>query len=160
MIAYMHAHPVAFEEAIKLAVADKQPYSWRAAWLLWSCMKENDPRVKGHIKNILHAITNKQDGHQRELLKILLQMELKDEQEGFLVDVCVEVWKKINKKPSVRFTAFQFLIKIAKKHPGLVHEINFLTQNQYMDTLSPGVRRSVARMIKGLTASKNPVTKN
>lgn len=40
MISYLKSHPEDFDEAIKLAIADKQPYSWRAAWLLWSCMKK------------------------------------------------------------------------------------------------------------------------
>ena len=32
MISYLAAHPEDFEEAIKLAITDKQPYSWRASW--------------------------------------------------------------------------------------------------------------------------------
>ena len=148
MISYMDAHPEDFEEAIKLAVADKQPYSWRAAWLLWSCMEENDRRIQGHIKSIMNTLTTKNDDHQRELLKILLQMELGEEYEGFLFNVCVGVWEKIDKKPSVRFTAFKLILKIAKKHPDLYHEINFLTQDQYLDSLSPVAKRSVFRMIK------------
>jgi hypothetical protein len=36
LISYLSAHPEYFEEAITLAISDKQPYSWRAAWLLWS----------------------------------------------------------------------------------------------------------------------------
>jgi hypothetical protein len=150
MIAYMHAHPEAYKEAVELAVSDKQPYSWRAAWLLWSCMEKNDRHIKGSINKIIKAITTREDGHQRELLKILEQMDLKEEHEGFLFDLCVSIWKKINKKPSVRFTALRFLIKIAKKHPELFHEIELLTENQYMASLSPGVKRSVARMKKEL----------
>jgi len=148
MISYMDAHPEDFEEAIKLAVSNKQPYSWRAAWLLWSCMEENDQRVQGYIKNIINALTAKNDDHQRELLKILLQMELNSAYEGSLFNVCVTVWEKINKKPSVRLTAFKIIVKIAKKHPDLSHEIIFLTQNQYLDSLSPVVQRSISKMIK------------
>lgn len=151
MISYMDAHPEDFEEAIKLAISDKQPYSWRAAWLLWSCMEENDQRIKGYVKNIISTITNKNDDHQRELLKILLQMELSKKYEGFLFDVAVTVWERINKKPSVRMTAFKVIVKIAKKHPDLYHEIIFLTQNQYMDSLSPVVKRSISTMIKEFT---------
>lgn len=151
MISFMGAHPESFEEAVKLAISKKQPYSWRAAWLLWSCMEQNDPRIQGYIKSIISTIETKDDGHQRELLKILLQMELNEEHEGFLFNVCVTVWEKINKKPSVRFTAFKFISKMAKKYPDLRHEITFLTQNQYLDTLSPGVKKSVYKMIKGFT---------
>jgi len=148
MISFMDAHPEYFEEAIELAISNKQPYSWRAAWLLWSCMEENDKRIQGYIKNIINTITTKKDGHQRELLKILLKMELNEEHEGYLFNVCVAVWENINKKPSVRFTAFKFIIKIVKKHPDLSNEITFLTQNQYLDSLSPAVKSSISKMIK------------
>jgi len=151
MISYMNAHPEDFEEAINLAISNKQPYSWRAAWLLWSCMEENDQRIQGYIRNIINTLTTKNDDHQRELLKILLQMELNEEYEGFLFNVCVTVWEKINKKPSVRLTAFKIIVKIAKKYPDLSHEIIFLTQNQYLDSLSPTVKRSISRMIKEFT---------
>lgn len=151
MISYMDAYPEDFEEAIKLAISNKQPYSWRAAWLLWSCMEENDQRIQGYIKNIIDTITTKNDDHQRELFKILLQMELNEKYEGFLFNVCVTVWEKINKKPSVRLTAFKIIVKIAKKHPDLSHEIIFLTQNQYLDSLSPAVKRSISKMIKEFT---------
>ena len=151
MISYMNAHPEDFEEAINLAISNKQPYSWRSAWLLWSCMEENDQRIQGYIRNIINTLTTKNDDHQRELLKILLQMELNEEYEGFLFNVCVTVWEKINKKPSVRLTAFKVIVKIAKKYPDLSHEIIFLTQNQYLDSLSPTVKRSISRMIKEFT---------
>ncbi len=150
MIAYMNAHPEDFEEAIKLAVSDKQPYSWRAAWLLWSCMEENDQRIQAYIKNIIDTITSKKDGHQRELLHILLQMEIDEEYEGFLFDVYVTIWEKINKTPSVRITAFKMIVKIAKKYPDLYNEIKFLTQNHYLETLSPGVKKSISKIIKEL----------
>jgi len=34
MISFMNAHPEYSEEAIELAVSNKQPYSWRAAYVL------------------------------------------------------------------------------------------------------------------------------
>ena len=55
MIAYLGSHPEDFKEAIKLAITDKQPYSWRSAWLLWSCMEENDLRVQPYIPKIIEA---------------------------------------------------------------------------------------------------------
>jgi len=148
MISYMAAYPEDFEEAIKLAISEKQPYSWRAAWLLWSCMEENDKRIQEYIKNIISIISTKNDAHQRELLKILQQMEINEEYEGLLFNLCVTVWEKINKKPSVRFNAFKMIVKIAKNHPDLSHEIVLLTQNQYVDSLSPAAKKSISRMIK------------
>lgn len=148
MISYMKAHPEDYEEAIKLAISDKQPYSWRAAWLLWSCMEENDKRIRKHIKKIIESILSKQNGHQRELIKILMKMQLNDKQEGILFNTCLTLWEKISNKPSIRYTAFQFILKTAKKYPDLSDEISFLTQNHYLESLSPGAKNSITRMIK------------
>lgn len=148
MISFMHAHPEYFEEAIELAIQDKQPYSWRAAWLLWSCISKNDSRVQKHIQNILETIRDKLDGHQRELIKILLLMTLTEEEEGYLYDVCVQLWKQVEKKPSVRFTAFRCMTKIAHKYPELSNEVTLLSQEMYLSSLSPGVKRSIVKMLK------------
>ena len=56
MISFMATHPEVFEEAIQLAISDKQPYSWRAAWLLWSIMDVNDPRIQGYINDMTGVI--------------------------------------------------------------------------------------------------------
>lgn len=148
MIYFMETHPEAFEEAIKLAISDKQPYAWRSAWLLWSCIEENDQRIQPYIKDIINALSGKKDGHQRELLKILYVMDIDEEHEGFIFDLCVSVWEKINKQPSVRYNALKIILKIAKKHPELLNEIGFLTQNHYLESLSPGVKWSIKKMIK------------
>jgi len=151
MILYLAAHQEDFEELIKLAIADKQPYSWRAAWLLWSCMEENDKRVHGYLKRIIDTISTKNDDHQRELLIILQKMEISEALEGSLFNHCVTVWEKIGKKPSIRYNAFKIIIKIGKKHPELSHEIGFLIQDQYMESLSATVKKSISKMLKEIT---------
>jgi len=151
MISFMDNHPEFFEEAIELAIADKQLYSWRAAWLLWSCMEENDPRIKKYIKNIVNTLKTKDDSHQRELLKILLMMDIEEEYESILFDHCMNIWEQINKPPAVRVNALKFIIKIAKKHPELSQEISFLTQDHYLESLSPGAKHSVSKLMKELT---------
>ena len=150
MISFMHAHPEYFEEAIQLAISDRQPYAWRAAWLLWSCIEENDDRIKKYIRNIVDTLETKDDGHQRELLKILLKLELNEEYESILFDHCMNIWEGINKSPSVRVNALKFIIKIAKKHPELAKEITYLTEDHYLESLSPGAKNSVSKLMKKL----------
>jgi hypothetical protein len=147
MMAWLEAHPESFEEAILLAIADKPTYSWRAAWLLWSCMKDNDPRIRPFISGIIKCMDIKRDGHQRELLKILYLMDLSEEQEGLIFDLCMNVWEEVGKAPSVRHNAFRMIVRIASKYPELSSEIALITQNHYMETLSPGVRKAVMKMI-------------
>jgi hypothetical protein len=148
MIAYMQAHPEAYEEAIALAVTDKQPFSWRAAWLLWSCMDENDTRLRRHIRRIIAAISTKNDGQQRELIKILHRMTLSARDEGAAFDLCLTVWERIDVQPSVRVNALKLLVKIARRHPDLSREIRLLAQDRYIDSFSRPVRKSVARLLK------------
>ncbi len=147
MIAFLTSHPEYFHEGMELAISDSQPYAWRAAWLLFDCMEENDARVKKYIEKILRVIPDRADGHQRELLKILLRMELREEHEARLFDNCMSMWEDIGKSPSVRYTAFRCIAKLAKKYPELSNEIRGLTQDRYLDTLSPGVKRSIMKML-------------
>lgn len=150
MISYMKLHPEDFDELMKLAIADKQPYSWRAAWLLWSCMGENDQRVKKHVESIIDSLADKSDNQLRELLIVLQNMELNDNYEGKLFDICIHLWKKIEKQPSVRYNAFKLIIKIAKNHPGLANELQYMTESHYMDCLSATAKNSVYKMMSGL----------
>lgn len=147
MVSFLNSHPEFFDEAFELAVSDKQPYAWRSAWLLWSCLKENDVRIKKHIDAIIKSIKSKNDGHQRELLKILSLTELKDKHEGIVFNLCMDLWEQLGKDPSVRYTALKFLLKIIGKHPELKEEISFITQEHYLETLSPGVKRAIIKMI-------------
>ena len=150
MISFMNSHPECFEEAVELAVSDKQLYSWRAAWLLWSVIEVNDKRIKKYIKRIVNAAKTKSDSHQRELLKILLMMELDEKYEGVLYDICMGIWKQISKAPSVRVNALKLIVKIANKHPELKQEISFLAQDHYLESLSPGAWHSVKKKLKDL----------
>jgi hypothetical protein len=150
MISFMKSHPDCFEEAVELAVSDKQPYSWRAAWLLWSVIEENDQRIKKYIKRIVNAAKTNSDSHQRELLKILLMMELDEKYEGVLFDICMGIWEQISNAPSVRVNALKLIVKIANKHTELKKEISFLAQDHYLESLSPGARHSVKKRLKEL----------
>lgn len=148
MVAFLKSQPKHFNEAIELAISDDQPFAWRSAFYLSSCMENNDARVKKYIKPILACIKSKKDGHQRELLKILYRMKLNDKSEGMVFDICIRLWEQIGKDPSVRITALKFIFKIAKQHPELLNEITPLMQDHYLELLSPGVKNSVKRMIK------------
>ena len=154
MISFMNAHPEYFDEVVELALSDKQPYSWRAAFVLWSVIEENDKRIKKHINKIVKAVKDKNDGHQRELLKILLMMQLDDKYEGILFDICMNVWEQIDKSPSVRVNALKMIIKIAEKHPELKKEISFLAQDHFLESLSPGAKHSVTKLVSKINCKR------
>ncbi len=147
MIALLKSRPEYFNEALDLAISDDQPFAWRSAFLISSCMNDNDVRVKKYIKPILACLQTKSDGHQRDLLRILYRMKLGDKDEGTVFDICIKLWEQIGKAPSVRMIAFKFIIKIAKQYPELLNEISVLMQDHYLESLSPGIKCSARRMI-------------
>jgi len=150
LIAWLTAHPEAYEEVIRLSLTDKQPYAWRAAWLLWSCMEANDRRIQPYMAKMIKTLVSTNDEHGRELLIILLKMDIPEESEGVLYNHCVHVWEQTGNKPSVRLNAFKMLIKIAGKHPELQTEISLLAQSQYTDSLSAAANKSISLLLKGI----------
>jgi len=150
MVLYINTHHQEFDELIKLAISDKHPYNWRASWLLWSCMYKNDIRVKSYINKIIEILPLKKENQQRELLKVLFLMEIDEEYEGLLLNICIDIWEKTNKVPSIRFNAFKIIVKIIKKHKELLQELDFIMQSHYLESLSVGVKKSIYKMIKSL----------
>lgn len=140
---HLQEDPEAFAKILQEAISD----SWRSAWLLNHCIEKNDVRLQNHIESIADSIEGKEDGHRRELMKILLKMEFDNELEGKIFNLAVNTWEQIRQQPSVRQVAFRLIVKIAKKHPELTHEIRFLTKPHYLEPLSKGIKHSILNMI-------------
>lgn len=145
MMNYMSSNPNDFDELVCLAISEKQPYAWRAAWLLSNCTLENDPRLRKYVPSLINCLKNAKDSQSRSLLNILHKMDLSEDEEGLIFDHCISIWCKINKIPSVRWSAFCLAIKISNRYPELKEEIITMTQDYYLETLSPGIKRSVQK---------------
>jgi hypothetical protein len=145
MISWLHQHPERMDELTALAMSTVKPFAWRAAWLLGSCMEENDLRIAPYLPEIIRIIPLREQGHQRELLKIVSIMQIPEELEGELFDCCITIWEKINNRPGVRYTAFLMLIRISQRYPELYHELSLLLQDYYLETLSPGIRHAMEK---------------
>lgn len=146
MVTYLDNTPQEFETAMRLALSQEQPISWRAAWMIGGSVKKYRSKIQPFVQDILDVLPALEDGHQREFLKILDQLELTEEHEGRLLDYSIGLWEQLKKQPSVRHTAFKIMFKAAKKYPELMNEILMLSQAQYVNTLSPGVKAGVLKM--------------
>lgn len=147
MIAFIAANPVYFEKLIQLALTPAHPCSWRASWLLWSCMKKNDHRVRKHQEEIIHILPHVNDNQQRELLLILQNMEIDQIYQGRLFELCIDIWKQNYKRPSVRYNAFRVIHKIAVENQDLIYELKMMSGEEYLESLSSTVRKAIHRMI-------------
>jgi hypothetical protein len=114
------------------------------------CGEKRDPRLQPYLSDFMDIVAKKEEGHQREILRLIRKMEVDDDNEGKLFDICITIWETIDKTPSVRITAFKILVSIAKKHPELGDELKFLTNDGYTDTLSSGIKNSFNKLVKEL----------
>lgn len=149
LLTYVKNNPECIEPMIQLSI-EHTPTAWRAAWLLGHTMHTNDLRVQKSIDKLIKTLASAKEGHQRQLIIILLKMKLNETQEGNLFDTCLNIWENIKLIPSTRVTALKFIFSIAEKFPELKSELKLWTQDMYLDSLSPGIKNSVINQVKSI----------
>lgn len=137
-----------FDAGVTLALKNEQPMSWRATWILKHSIQKNDTRIQYFIDDFIELIPKTNNSQQRETLNILLKMKLDDEQEGKLFDVCMGLWENITKPAAVRYLSFKFIFNVCEKYPELKGELDFICQEQYLENISPGIKKGIDKMIK------------
>jgi len=146
MLRFLRDNPDELNYAAELALENRQPLSWRSAWVLWSLFQEGVPFPQGFSEKILAVIQEKRDGHQRELLKLLWISGIEEEEDGRIFDLCVSLWEDIRKDPSIRIMAMKWMFRISGAHPELLVEMPYYLQEKFTDPLSPGVKRSLEKL--------------
>ena len=72
----------------------------RGDWLLTRVLNKNDKRLPFIFLKIIKSISGKESGH---ALKIVSKVKLSKKQEGYLLDICVNIWEDINIKSGTRY---------------------------------------------------------
>ena len=116
--------------------------SWIHAWQINHVKKTELIKIQEQVDKIISAIDGKKDGHQRELLKVLLKLNLTDDQLSLLWDICLRIWLDIQKQSSVRISAYKILVNTAKKYKPLSDELIRLTEDKHVSSLSNGIKNS------------------
>lgn len=120
-----------------------EKYAWRAAWVLQHLSQSNPEKLQKHSNKFVSALNNIEiDGHIREMLKIILNLNLTEEQTSEVFDSCYQLLQNNKMQSSVRSTCFNFLLKVAKDYPELKDEIRIIFEN-IKDYLSPGIKRGM-----------------
>lgn len=132
---------IKIEDRLKQALRNDKD-SWIHAWQISHAKKTELNKLEGQIKKIISAIDGKKDGHQRELLKVLLKLNLTDDQLSLLWDICLRIWLDIQKQSSVRISAYKILVNTAKKYKPLSDELIRLTEDKHVSSLSNGIKNS------------------
>tara|TARA_Y100000385_G_C13008611_1_gene600630 strand:- start:533 stop:1069 length:537 start_codon:yes stop_codon:yes gene_type:complete len=145
---FLNSNQSNFKNIVALAINNEENYSWRAAWLISGILNNDDKRLSSFILKIIKSIPGKKSGHQRELLKIISKFKLSQKQEGYLLDICINLWKDINLKSGTRYYAMLLILKISQRYPDIRNEINYLLEDYYTNNLSPGIKCNVLKKAK------------
>ncbi len=148
IIAHLQENEQARNHFLEIILLPKD-YAWRAAWLLKSALHPDD-HYDHFIEQAMVILPSLKEGHQREVLKLFEKLQIPESFEGPLFDICMSIWESPGKIPSTRMTAFLFILQTVKKYPELKTELEHLTQDHYMETLSPGVKRVLEKRIKSV----------
>lgn len=134
-----------FNLLLKWGQLSEQPLAWRSVWLLRQILERNDPRLKSSISEIISLFSSFNDSQKREWLKVLESQNLNADDEGVLFDLCVNEWKKISNHAALRASATRIIFSVLKKHPELKEELSYLMTHDYVEALSPGIRKGVLK---------------
>lgn len=145
LVSLLKSDPNYYTDAIKISLTNEQPAAWRAMWIVQNATQKLDTKALPYLDKIINNIPNNVDGLQRETLKLLDKLELNDEQEGKVFDICMTLWENLSKSPAVRFMAYKFIKKTTQKYPDLKSEIEFILEDRYLEGLSPGIKTIIAR---------------
>ncbi|MCV6630697.1 MAG: hypothetical protein OIF50_12665 [Flavobacteriaceae bacterium] len=134
-----------------VALENNRPDSPRAAWMWTKFVKPQDTEVLVCLDAILLRLGDATDGHQRDLLRILYIADNYKEQAGLVFDKALAIWEDRSKLPATRYMAYQVLLQIGEWYPELQQEIDLLSTDFYLETLSPGIQHSLRKKLKKST---------
>ena len=130
---YIKHNPQSVKELEELAFSDKQPEGWRAAWILYYLIENDDKLIKkmsskaGKIIDLLPKFNS--PGQKREFLKVLLLVDIPEKYMGKLINLCFEWILNKNSDVSMKVHSMQIIYNYSFKEPDLLHELRLVLED-------------------------------
>ncbi len=123
--------PDIFTTILEVMYQDSYPLSMRASRVIWLIAKKYPDFIKSHLPGMIDRLSDfRVDGVRRNILSILVELDLPDIDPGRLFDLCY-TWFASEKEPvAVRGNAITILYKISVKEPALKQELIELFEAQ------------------------------
>jgi hypothetical protein len=145
MLEDVQENPALIPELIRLSQLDEQPLGWRATWILRHSIDDNHRALVAVLPKIITRLPVMHESHQREWLKAFHGQVIHDDQLGVLFEVCADLWMDISHHAALRATACEWLMIIATKYEELKPEVVLLMQEDYIEILTPGIKKSLQK---------------
>jgi hypothetical protein len=145
------AEPANYGKLVEIALHNKHPKSWRAAWLMDKINDQAPELIIDYIPKIIEQLkVEKSDGKKRHLLKLISLKEIPDLYLGFLTDFCITIFTSSKEPIAVRVHAMQILGNIAMKEPDLKPEIALIMEHEMENHGSAGIVSRCKKILKKL----------
>ena len=136
----------------EIALSDHPQLNWRAAWIMsnmeTAIVQETFPSAQELIERLA---TKSKDGYRREILKVLVHIELNEDEEGALYDAALKMWEDLTLAPAARLYALRAMIRISKLYPALNQEILAYYDDHYLQGVSPGIAQQMRQIFNALS---------
>ncbi len=139
-----------FASLLKLALYEKDPLAWRAAWILDGSDEQNSGLAKNFIQDIVPALEGiKSKGALRSLLRLLCRYDIREEEQGTIIDLCFKYMVSELYPVAVKVHAMQIIYKHVLIYPELKEELITVITDQVANN-SVGFKSRGMRIIKQL----------
>jgi hypothetical protein len=148
-------NPPLFDELWKLFLANEEPVSRRAAWVVDVVTEKHPEWVKGLLEELIDCIpTFGHDGLKRHSLHILSRSPLPENKLGEIADFCFEWLLKQGEAVATKMYSMEILYRISELEPDLKPELADSIR-LLMEEGSPGIRSCGNRTLKKLSQEIN-----
>ena len=139
-----------WNELSLLIFDDDYDVAWRSIWMLNEAPQNKLDSMKLDIDKIIKRSMVRGSSQQREVLKFLSRTPIPEKSLGLYYDWTQSLWIDIQNIPSVRIAALRAITRVIGIHPELKSEIQPFLTTEHFDTLSPGIKKQVLKMLNEL----------
>lgn len=139
MLSHLEKDPALVDAYVDFSLSEHE-FAWRAAWVISHFSNKYPRQIEKYAQKYIETLPKIQrDGHIREIINTLTNLNLTEEQESELFEICYELIQSNKRQSSVRAVCFRFMMNLADNYPELKDEIRIIFEN-IKDYLSPGIR--------------------
>lgn len=139
-----------FSSLLDIALNEKDPLAWRAAWVLDGSDERFPCLAKESIATIVQRLPDiKSKGTIRSLLRLLCRYEIKKKEQGILIDLCFNYLVSELYPVAVKVHAMQIIYNHVLIYPELKEELVTVIRDQVGNN-SVGFKSRGMRLIKKL----------
>ena len=146
----VQSSPEKFKSLLDIALVEKDPLAWRAAWVLDGSDEKSPGLARDYISTVVCKLPEiKSNGSIRSLLRMLCRYDIREDDQGILIDLCFKYLVSEFYPVAVKVHAMQIVYQHVLIYPELKEELVTVIQDQEGNN-SLGFRSRGRRIIKKL----------